>query len=278
MVLRLNPPSGSACRLTSPSSACASRKMSSSAHANASKKPNARPSVLASSPRPRARPGSGRAARRKMTRGRVPGPKRPERVLSGRRARRAPGQLARRGGLGIAGEPSSGAARRGVCGRGACSRSAYVPSAYVPSACMRGVCRRGLCSRKPYSRSPRDVRGAARSAEFRQSAVRAPRPRAGRELRARVYPPNGCCAGAHGPPSPAERLESRPCRLCRWPLASPLHPCRCLRARPGSTTRPSQRRQSRHREYSAQRATDAGAQLQPRRTRRPGQGGLVHAR
>ena len=263
--------------------------------------------MLASSPRPRARPGSGPAVRRKMTRGRVPGPKRPEHALSGRRARRALGQLARRGGLGIAGEPSSGAARRGVRGLGACSRSAYVPRPYVPrpyvprpsaprpyvprpcvprpsvprpsvrSACMRGVCRRGQCSRNPCrqsasTQSPCDAQGAGQSAELRQSAVRASRSRAARELRPRLCPRDGCCAGAHGPPSPVERLESRPCRPCRWPLVSPLHPCRCLRARPGSTTRPSQRRQSRRPEYNVQRATDAGAHLQPRRTRRPGQG------
>ena len=239
--------------------------------------------MLASSPRPRARPGSGPAGRRKMTRGRVPGPKRPERVLSGRRARRALGQPTWRGGLGIAGEPSSGAARRGVCGRGACSRSAYVPSAYVPSACMRGVCGRGPCSRKPHSRNPHsrspcDVRGAARSAELRQSAVRAPRPRAGRELRARVCPRDGWCAGAHGPPSPAERLESRPCRPYRWPLASPLHPCRCLRARPGSTTRPSQRRQSRRPEIQCAARHGRGRAFATAVNAATRTGGLVHAR
>ena len=242
----------------------------------------------ASSPRSRARPGSGRAVRRKKSPRRVPGPKRPERVLSGRRARRALGQLARRGGLGIAGEPSSGAARRGVRGLGACSRSAYVPRPCVPrpsvrSARLRGVCRRGQCSRNPCSQSacsqsPCGVRGAARSAELRQSAVRAPRPRAGRELRARVCPRNGWCAGAHGPPSPAKRLEPRPCRPYRWPAASPLHPCRCLKARPGSTTRPSQRRQSRRPEIQCaarhgRRRAFATAVNAATRT-----GGLVHAR
>jgi hypothetical protein len=232
--------------------------------------------VPASSPRPHARPGSGRAVRRKMTRGRVPGPQRPERVLSGRRARHALGQLARRGGLSIAGEPSPGAARRGVCGAcvpSACMRGECGPC--VPGACMRGVCGpcvpdacvRGACSRSPCSRSACDALASAHSADLRQSAARAPRSRAARERRALLRPHDGCCAGARGRASPAERLGPRP---CRWPLASPLHLCRCLRARPGLTTLQPQRRQSRRPEYSAQRATEAGAHVQPQRTRGPG--------
>jgi hypothetical protein len=44
------------------------------------------------------------------------------------------------------------------------------------------------------------------------------------------------------------------------------------------TTPQSQRRRSRRPEYSAQRAMEAGAHLQPQRTRRRGREGLVHAR
>jgi hypothetical protein len=219
-----------------------------------------RPSARVSWPLPHARPGSGRAVRRKMTRERAPEPKQPDRGLYGRRASHARRRLARRGGSGVTDEPSPGAARRGVCGaclrsawsRSACGRNASRRSAWSRSACGRNALRKPW-SRSAWLRSPCEARASAQGVDLRQSAARSPELHVVHEKRALQCPHDGCCAGARGRVSRAERLESPP---FRWPLGLPLHRHRWLRPRPGSTTLPSQPRPTRRPEYSAQRATE----------------------
>src|SRR6516225_7884769 len=219
--------------------------MSSSARASASRRPNAKPSAPASSRLPHARPGSGRAVPRKMARRSAPGPKQPDRVLRGARASHARVRLAPCGRPAAAGGGTSpGAAWRAVCGaqpRGGRSRNAWWRNARSRNARWPNAWLRNACDAWSFAWA---------------AAARARLARVVSEWRGLLRLHKGCCADARRRAYPAERRKSRPSQRAH---RSRLHPCRCLRAPPGSTTLRLQRRQSRRPEYSAERATEAGA-------------------